>query len=389
MRWLSLFGSIGFDMDARCSAYAINVSAKMGVPISNQVFFDDRFGCRVPLAYAVRFEQLLCDTDPSLKRTREYGLIPFIMRYRKRIGLLVGMLVASLITLISPLFLWSIEIDGNLTLTDEEIIVMLDEAGLSIGSYLPDADVDGIKNAMLSQEDRISWMSVNLNGCIAYVEVREADIKESTIRELPYANVVASDDAVVSEIVVFSGMPAVKTDTFVNKGDLLISGVISKEAIGTRLTYASGKITGCVFEEIEVICPYRYEEMRESGRRGYVFDIHFFGGVLSLNILSHDFNDFDTHISAYAVSDGSRRLPIYIEKTVYSEKMMQGIARSEQEALRAGLSELNELIVSRVGDGEIISRETKIEYVEDSVILKCDLRYEKEIGRVVEFDVSE
>ena len=61
--------------------------------------------------------------------------IPFIIhRYRRRWGLAVGAIFLVLCLSLLSTRIWLIDVSGNSTVTDEEIIECVKEAGLFIGS---------------------------------------------------------------------------------------------------------------------------------------------------------------------------------------------------------------------------------------------------------------
>ena len=64
------------------------------------------FGCDSALEYAK-------EANIQLVVTRRVGLPFFTYRYRKRAGLLVGMILGFALILASSLFVWAIEITGN------------------------------------------------------------------------------------------------------------------------------------------------------------------------------------------------------------------------------------------------------------------------------------
>ena len=71
---------------------------------------------------------------PILKKTRttfvileRYGMPFYLHRYRKRKLFAVGILVCSLLLYTMSLFVWKIQVEGNLHRTDEGIIKFLEE----------------------------------------------------------------------------------------------------------------------------------------------------------------------------------------------------------------------------------------------------------------------
>ena len=87
------------------------------------------------------------------------------------------------------------------------------------------------------------WMSVNIKGSKAVIEVRDyVDEHEDTTYKEP-SNIVADFDGTILSIETFNGDKAVKAGVAVKKGDLLISGVIENRDMSADYLDASGKIT--------------------------------------------------------------------------------------------------------------------------------------------------
>jgi similar to stage IV sporulation protein len=93
--------------------------------------------------------------------------------YRKRWGLAVGAIIAAFIMLSSDDYLWDIRVTGNEKLTYSYVVEALAENGFSVGSRLDGLDIDRTETLTLLNSEGISWMSINMNGNVAYVNIRE------------------------------------------------------------------------------------------------------------------------------------------------------------------------------------------------------------------------
>ena len=96
-----------------------------------------------------------------------------VERYKSRCGVLVGafFLIISMFT--SSKFVWRIDIDGNLHVSDEEITKCLENVGFRLGTFIPSVDYDTLHNEFLLECDDVAWISVNVVGNVAKVLVRE------------------------------------------------------------------------------------------------------------------------------------------------------------------------------------------------------------------------
>lgn len=389
MNRYTLIGCSVFKAERTFAVNFINICAYMGIPCRDQVFSGDAFFCTVPVWYEGRLSALLQGNEVAFEVVGRKGLIPYASRYRKRYGLWIGAIIFFVMMVSAPRYLWHIDIRGNTYLRDEEVIESLRSAGLFLGAYLPDINVDKIESSTLAADGRITWISVNMSGTVAYVELRERTDRDIAERRLPYANVVASHDAIITEIEVYSGSASVKPDTFVRAGDLLISGIIERETIGTHLTYASGRVIGRVFEDYEIEIPYEYTVMENTGRRKQTIRVRFFDGSFSLGDSCSAFDSCEESVHIYAISEKEKRIPVFLERIVHNEQASSVRRRLPAQAKAEAYSALAKTLERDFPEGELISKETKIEYKDDSLVLRCSVCYEVDIGRVSEFEASE
>lgn len=362
---------------------------KLGTSCEHHEFTDTAFYCTVPFFSQRVFKEQLHAKEIEYIELSSHGMIPFLLKRRDRVGLLIGFLLMLTVSYVSESFLWGIDVKGNQNITREELDSVFADSGLYLGCYLPNVNVEDVENAVLKNDDRLSWISINMSGSMAYIEVRESIEKAPNERILPYANIVAKEDAIVTDVEIFSGMACTRRDTFVRKGELLIGGVISKEAVGTHLTYAQGHVYGKSFREFEIEVPYVFTSLEETDNRSFEFKLNFFSKSLDLSPFKHSYEAFSEYGSVYAVKSSKKVFPIYIEKTEYRECSTKIDTRSEREALLFAREELDLRITEELSDADILSKKIEYEMTEDSVKLFAEVWYERDIGRTVEFEAVE
>ena len=123
----------------------------------------------------------------------EYGLLSVFKKNKNRVGILIGAVFLLFATSLSTKFVWKININGNSQLTNEEVLNIAGESGLRLGTYIPSIDYDKLHNQIMLSSDKISWISVNINGTIANIEVKETE-KEIKHEDVLYTNIVSKFD---------------------------------------------------------------------------------------------------------------------------------------------------------------------------------------------------
>lgn len=121
-----------------------------------------------------------------------------------------------------------------------------------------------IKNKILEKEkDKIEWLEIERNGTKYIVKVEERKIKKDE-DNCPPRNIISKKNAVIIEIKSSSGEILVKKNQYVEKKQVLISGLIhNKERVMTKRC-AKGIVFGEVWYKINVSIPKKYIEEEKT-----------------------------------------------------------------------------------------------------------------------------
>lgn len=205
-------------------------------------------------------EQYVTKLAKSLGMTSEivskHGLGYFIQRYSKRTGILIGTVTAFIMILFLSNIVMSIEISGNEVLTDDEIMTMLSDSGITYGSFIPSINFRKVEKELLTSSEKIAWAAVRRSGFRVIAEISEtAEVPRVYSRNQP-SNIVSMYDAQITSVRVYRGMLMPMMGDTVRSGEILISGVVSKKFEGTYNVRAIGEIRGQYRKEISFTQPY-------------------------------------------------------------------------------------------------------------------------------------
>ena len=103
---------------------------------------------------------------------RKTGLPHLFEKYKSRVGLFLGAACAMMIMIMADDYIWDIRITGNESVSYTELITALSECGLSVGSKIRELDVDAIETRTVLECKKISWITINLQGTYANVQIR-------------------------------------------------------------------------------------------------------------------------------------------------------------------------------------------------------------------------
>ena len=319
----------------------------------------------------------------------EYGILSVFKKNKKRVGMLLGIVFLILIANLSSRFVWKINVNGNSKLTNEEILKIADEAGLRLGTYIPAIDYDRLHNQILLSSDKISWISVNITGNVANIELKETEEIKNT-GEVLYTNIVSKFDGQIISIEAINGEKKIKPGDIVKKGELLISGIIDSHASGVRYENAKGSVYAYVNKKITVEIPRKNYENIAVKKLHTDRSIKIFSNIIKISLNHSNCGEFCGKIEKKEafILFGMHELPITIHKTEHFLVETQEKIYENQEMVDLAFAELNEKMSKELENAQIVSKSVKTYYQNDTFILECDLYCVEDIAKEVEYFVE-
>jgi similar to stage IV sporulation protein len=190
---------------------------------------------------------------PLLKRTgcrvhvlHRHGL-PFFMDRLGRRKLFFGGMAAFVIALyILSSLVWQVSVEGNERISDDEILQAASKQGIHTFQWkFKLKKAEELSREIQGMLPNTAWVGVEIRGTHITIKVVEATIPDKKPLMNP-RNLIASKNALITEILSVKGRPLVKPNTYVRKGDVLISGIIGDEQ-NNQIVVASGKVRGIVW----------------------------------------------------------------------------------------------------------------------------------------------
>ena len=327
----------------------------------------------------------------SLDIIKERGLPRLLGRLLAHPGLCLGFAVAVALLWCSSRFVWDVRVTGNHLLSEREVEATLRECGFGVGSYLGSFKADRVENKALITNKSLAWISVNMKGNVAYVQVREAVHTPPPEANAP-ANLVADTGGQIVRVELVQGNVLVAAGQWVGKGDLLVSGLYDSQQQGIRYTHAEGRVYARVMDEIVITVPLTYSKKIHSAEKQ---DIHCEKTLIFFeNPIKFSKKDFNSEMSCDIIkrvsvpfSEWGVDFPIsmvtewYIPYTIIQEK------RTYAEAETLAYLELARRIGSLQGGAEVLSKTITTTLGEDAYILTCHLTCIRDIAKEQTFEV--
>ncbi|MBE6672981.1 MAG: hypothetical protein E7599_05625 [Ruminococcaceae bacterium] len=237
-----LYGEMTLAFDDRSShTLVFDILRKSGANYRRLSLLQDVLTLQIPKTDARRLMSHLDALSISYRIEREAGLYLLLRRLKRRPGLWLGAFLFIALLFASTHFVFDIRITGNEMLTDAEILEELEENGFICGSYLPNIDMEALCNRVVLRSDRIAWISVNMLGTVAHVEVKERKETDSGTDKGGLSCLVAERDGVIVGFDCSSGTIAVNVGETVKKGQVLVNGILETQG-GAYFQSAAGRV---------------------------------------------------------------------------------------------------------------------------------------------------
>ena len=334
----------------------------------------------------LKLKEICENRNIQINEEKTSGIPKIFEKYKMRPGLLVGVALTLVMTAYALNVVWRIDVSGNESISSGEIEALLGESGFSVGSYIPTADLTLIENNLMQKNPDIAWISVNINGAVAKVEIRE------THRALPKndtpSNLVAVRDGKIERIESYDGNCLVKVGDVVRAGDLLVSGIYQNNDGSIRTTSASGEIYARTLREIFVEIPFENTQKSYSGRKFHEIYINFFKKSIKV------FANTGKMVSSCDIiyKNGRLGLPVFpeipvgFEVTEYCEYEILPNLIDEEAAMELAFKALEQELGRLSQDIELLKKDIEFEINEKSYILRCQLVCVENIAVVKEIE---
>ncbi|MDE7261078.1 MAG: sporulation protein YqfD [Oscillospiraceae bacterium] len=333
-----------------------------------------------------RLRRLTKNIDCEMSAVSWRGTPFFLGRMRYRVGLWLTLALCTIGLFYSSFFIWDFEIEGNVNVSQQEILRALEKHGVGFGTYGLSVDSSQLRNFILLDIPELSYIAVNVQGCRAYVQVRERIFAPEIVNKKKAGNTVAAKDALVTAVQPWDGEKQVLPGTTVKKGQLLISGVVEDQWAGARFLRGMGKVYGRTWYELECRVPLTVKEKVYTGEEKAQRALLVGKNRINLYIGSSILGDTCDKI----VSRNKWELPggVALPVTMVTEKLrpyeLVERQRSEQEALALAEEVLDARLAGYLDEGEILSREVSGRAADGYLVVTLSVECQEQIGKFID-----
>lgn len=205
----------------------INLCSKEKISLWNIEYHNDGIIAGMYANDFNRLRKIRKKSGVNIRIIKKCGALYSYRKHKRRRVLIFGMLVCIVMMFIMNYFVWSISINGSDNLSSEQIMSAVNEAGLKTGVFVPMFNESEAQRKVINFFDgKIIWMSVNIKGSRATVNVRDyiKPEEEKEHEKIP-CNYMADFEGILLNAETYTGEQKAFSGDSVKEGSLLISGI--------------------------------------------------------------------------------------------------------------------------------------------------------------------
>lgn len=337
-----------------------------------------------------KVEEMAEECGVELKSAEYNTISSKVLRYKKRIGIILGILLVLTAALYFSNIVVTIEIQGNSAVSDDAILAALSELDIKQGTPLRKINFHYCENELRVMVDGISWAAIRHTGNRVVVEVTEIIEKPEMVQERMPCNVVAKRGAQITYTSVYDGMLMHKVGDYVPEGTLLVSGVTEDDTGHVTLHHAMGTIKGIYEETVTFTGEYNFSRYIPTGDTSNERYLRLFNLKIPLFFGKNDYKSSDSEVTESRLKLFGKELPIGIIKEYVSETELSETVYTDDELKEQLMEKIYLYEKNFLGDDiEIIDREIKTEKNKDSLTYTVKYKLEGDICEQREIFVKE
>lgn len=365
-----VLGFVIFSAEGGFGERFLNLCSQRGIHLHNVRMNEKSVTAEIQASKYKMLREIARLSGVKLRCRKKHGLIFSLRQHEDRVGLVVGGVFFAVFMCIASLFVWNVETVGSEKLSSQTILLAAKEAGIYSGAFSHNIDqVQAANDIITTLNGKLSWVSVNIKGSHAIVEVRDYTQRREDETYSQPCNIIADFDGVLLSVQVHNGTKASYEGSGVKKGDLLISGIFENRDTSSIFMEARGVITATHSD----ICHADSGPKRTVKRyimQKTVTKLGFFGIKIPLGFFGKngDYDEFEESASLYF---GKVRLPFYISKVTRAYYVQSDEEESERNVTLL-FDEFTDREYSKYKNTLILDKKISVSETENRVCVKSE-----------------
>lgn len=371
----------------------LNLCSNHNILIWNLSNQGDFYEFYISIAGYRKLKPLQKKTKTRLIILKRVGFPFFLYRYRKRKVYFAGIFLSIGFLFYLTTFIWLIDINGNSLITDDTILTFLEEQNSAFGAKKSTIDCAALEEALRTKYSDVIWASVRLSGTKLTVDLQEnlitkKDTGEESLKPEGAYDIVADKDAVIISIITRRGTPAVKANTAVKAGDILVGSRLdiyndSNELTDSIYVTADADIVGQTSYLYRDSFPLNYTTKVKIGEGKTIYDLYLCSYQIRLSFSGHKKEPFVSYTENRQLSVAKNYyIPVTLKKTTIYDCGYQNVTLSKQQAKEKANKNIAVFLKNLEEKGiQITDKNVMIDFKDDQCHFQAKITAEEKIGR--------
>lgn len=382
-------GYVSFEAHGKFPERFINLTARYGVNIWDA--HPSKYGLSASMGISDyrKIRKIAKKSKIKTKIIQKHGLPFFAHKYKTRFGLLAGAAVGIVLLIVLSNFIWCVNITGTKQISPTYLEHILAENGVSVGAYKNNLDVESIERTTTLKIDDIGWMSINITGNIANVEIKEKYKKPEILDVQNSCNIKAAEDGVITKIKAYKGKTMVLRGSGVVKGDVLVSGIMDTKLNTIEYVHANAEVYADVISKREITLPLKYNYYSLTEKRNSRSRLSFLWLDFPCSLSFKTFGEYVPTVKSESLYCNNVVLPLKITTQTDHQLIKNSVNTNIQTVKKSALNDSMLYEVFKKPNAALKSR--KISYKKGTQGFVCTFSYvfNENIAKSVDFKVTQ
>ena len=378
IRWI--FGYVIFEINSKDIKNFLNLIKRLNVRIWDIDKINNVMSAKVNLVEYKNLSNIAKRNNIKLTMIGQIGCPLIYNTHKNRKGILLGIFLFFLTIHAFSFYIWKINVIGIENLNKQTVINKINENGILVGSLKKKINTQVVNQNLMAMIPDVSWVSVNIEGCIANVYLKEK-IKTPDIENSQEAqDIKALCDAQIIRMETFSGTPLVKPGDAVIKDQILVSShVIDSQNIISNV-YANANVWGKIGCEITEKEDLKQIAKIKTGNKKEILKFFIFGKEFNINFWESIDKNWKKEKQLKTLNILGLELPIKYGKEKFYEWNEVKIKITKEEALESAKKRAYEKLNIEYNDNEILEKFEDFTINEENVIFRLKIQCIKNIS---------
>ncbi|RDU23078.1 sporulation protein YqfD [Anaerosacchariphilus polymeriproducens] len=375
-----------------------NMCSNHEIYIWNLKNHDDAYEFYIYRKDFLKLKNILRKSKSKIIILEKKGFPMFLFKNRKRKAFFCGIVIAFVFLTIMSMFIWDVEINGNVTETDNIIFDYLKEQSVCHGTLKSKIDCEKMEEKLRARFNDIIWASVQINGTRLIVSVQEGNARriiDKKDKNVPM-DLIAKKDGIIENIITRRGVPQVTKGSTVKKGDILVLGRIeilndAKEVCDYQYCQSDSDIFGRTEYTYKDEFSLTYNKKVYTNKKKVSHSIRAFDYLLKIGAQKIPYKHYDFTANEKQLKLSTNfYLPFFLETNIYEEYKVVKNQYTKEQATKIEKLRLKRYCKNLIEKGvQIVENNVIIEVNKKSCIGNGEIIVIEPIGTYQETEILE